>query len=200
MPRAQQTRQFLNFVGGLNTESSPLVFPEGTAKDLDNVDLNRDGSLKRRRGMNFEALGAYSTTTFSESNLEDDAISAHEWTSVGGDDSLNFLVLQVGKDLFFHRLGDTALSTGIIGTLDMTNLSIDTDFNTEPVDAASAKGVLFIVGRSITPAYIEYDADANEFTGVTLTLKIRDVEGIDEEATTSEFDDFDIVIPPLAIF
>lgn len=200
MPRAQQTRQFLNFVGGLNTESSPLVFPEGTAKDLDNVDLNRDGSLKRRRGMNFEALGAYSTTTFSESVLEDGAISAHEWTSVGGDDSLNFLVLQVGKDLFFHRLGDTALSTGIIGTLDMTNLSIDTDFNTEVIDGASAKGVFFIVGRSIEPAYIEYDADTDEFTGVTLTLKIRDVEGIDEDATTTEFDDFDIVIPPIPAF
>jgi hypothetical protein len=200
MPRAQQTRQFLNFVGGLNTESSPLVFPEGTAKDLDNVDLLRDGSLKRRRGINYEASGAYSTTTFSEAVLQDDAISAHEWTSVGGDDSLNFLVLQVGKDLFFHKLGDTALSTGIIGSLDMTSLSVDTDFNTEIIDADSAKGVLFIVGRSIDPAYIEYDADTNEFTGVTMTLQIRDVEGIDEETTITEFDDFTPIIPPNLFF
>lgn len=200
MPRAQQTRQFLNFVGGLNTEASPLVFPENTAKDLDNVDLLRDGSIKRRRGMDFETSGAYSTTTFSESVFENDAISAHEWTSVGGDDSLNFMVLQVGKDLFFHNLGDTALSTGVIGSLDMTSLSIDSTFNTEVIDASSAKGVLFIVGRKIEPAYIQYDSDANEFTGVTMTLKIRDTDGIDEDATTDEFDDFDIVIPPLPGF
>ncbi len=180
MPRGQQTKQFLNFVAGLNTESSPLVFPENTLKDGDNVSLNRDGSIKRRRGLNFESSGAYSTTTFSESDLENFAISTQEWTSVDGDDSLNFLVLQVGGVLYFHNLGAAVLSTAAIGSLDMSPVQLDADYTTEIFDYDSAKGVLFVVGRSISPVYVKYNQDDNSFTGVKLTIKIRDTDGIDD--------------------
>ena len=180
MPRAAQNKQFLNFVAGLNTESSPLVFPENTAKSLDNVDLQRDGSIKRRRGIDFETGGAYSTTTFTEADLENFAVSTFEWTSVGGDDSLNFMVIQVGGVLYFHDLGGSALSTSIIGSLDFDPIKLDDTFTSEIFDYDSAKGALFVVGRSISPAYIKYDADTNRFRGVKITVKIRDTDGIDE--------------------
>ncbi len=196
MPRAQQTKQLLNFVQGLNTEASPLVFPENTAKDLDNLDLLRDGSIKRRRGLNFEASGAYSTTTFAESSLDDFAISAHEWTSVAGDDSLNFLVVQIGGVLYFHRLGDAAISTAVIGSIDLSPIQVDTDYEKEVIDTDTAKGVLFVVGRSISPAYIRYNKDANSFVGVKITVKIRDTDGIDEEITSPVLFGDDVTPPP----
>ncbi len=196
MPRAQQTKQLLNFVQGLNTEASPLVFPENTAKDLDNLDLSRDGSLKRRRGLNFEAGGAYSTTTFTDAALDDFAISAHEWMSVTGDDSLNFLVVQVGGTLYFHKLGDAVLSTSIIGSISLSPIQVDADFDKEVIDTDTAKGVLFIVGRSISPAYIIYNKDANSFSGVKITIKIRDTDGIDEEITSPVVFGDDVTPPP----
>ena len=189
MPRGKKSSQFLNFVAGLNTESSPLVFPENTAKDIDNVDLRRDGSVKRRRGINFEDGGAYSTTSFSESDLQNYAISTHQWVSVNGDDTLNFLVTQIGGTLYFHNLGGTSeasspLSTAVIGSIDLDPIKLDDDYTTEILSHDSAKGVLFVVGRSISPAYIMYDKDTNEFTGVKITIKIRDTDGIDEEKSS----------------
>lgn len=188
MPRQQARKQFLNFVQGLNTESSPLVFPENTAKDLDNVDLDRDGSIKRRRGIDFEALGAYSDTTtalFAEADLQTYAVSAHEWESVNNDDSLNFLVIQIGGTLYFHQLGATVVSTSIIGLINLENLRVRDDYTTFVMDTAVGKGRLFVVSRGLSPLYISYDADTNRFTATKLTVKVRDVTGIPESRSSS---------------
>jgi len=180
MPRQQARQQFLNFVGGLNTESSPLTYPPGTAKSIDNVDLNRDGSIRRRRGLDFEEDGGYSTPTFTDAYLNERAITTHDWISVEGDDTLNFLVIQVGEVLFFHELGADPMSLSVIGQIDLTPLKTTNDFYKEPISADSAKGKLFIVNKFMSPAYIQYDQDTNTFTGVKLTIKIRDIDGINE--------------------
>ena len=184
MPRQQGRQQFLNFVGGLNTESSPLTFPQGTAKALDNVDLNRDGSIERRRGLDFEIGGAYSTTSFTNQYLDNRAITRHEWVSVNGDDSLNFAVIQVGGTLYFHKLGADVLSLSVIGSIDLDPIKIHADFIKEPISTDSAKGKLFVVNKLMSPAYIQYDSDTGEFTGVKLTIKIRDMDGISEQVSS----------------
>ena len=181
MPRQQARKQFLNFVGGLNTESSPLLYPENTAKDLDNVDLRRDGSLKRRRGLDFEEGFQYSQSIISEDVIESAAISAHDWESVDGDDTLNFLAVQIGGTLYFHRLGEEVLSTSIMGSIDLSPIRTREDYQEYPLSATVGRGKLFVVSPAISPAYIQYDADTEEFTGVKLTLKIRDTDGIPEE-------------------
>lgn len=185
MPRQQARKQLLNFVGGLNTESSPLLFPENTAKALDNVDLKRDGSIKRRRGMDFELGGAYSSDTFSESALQTAAVSTHEWESVDGDDTLNFSVQQVGGTLYFHNLGNDSPSLAPIGSIDLSSIQTKSDYETYVISSTVGLGKLFIVSPAISPAYIQYDADAGTFQGVKLTLKIRDTDGIDEDDDTS---------------
>lgn len=181
MPRQQARKQFLNFVGGLNTESSPLLFPENTAKAIDNIDLRRDGSLKRRRGMNYESLGVFSSVSFTDAELDGKAITAHEWKSVQGDDSLNFSLLQVGGMLYFHTLGATVLSNEYLGAIDLSSIRVREDYDTFPISSAVGKGKLFIVSRGISPAYIQYDTAEEVFTGVKLTLKIRDIDGIPED-------------------
>lgn len=181
MPRQQQRKQFLSFVGGLNTESSPLVFPENTAKALDNVALNRDGSVLRRRGIDLEALGAYSTTEVTDANFAEYATSAHEWESVEGDDSLNFSVIQIGGVLYFHKLGAAVLSTNVIGSIDLAPIKVRDDYEKFVISADDGKGKLFVVSRGISPAYIQYNEDTNTFVGVKLTIKVRDVDGIPED-------------------
>ncbi len=195
MARAAQTKQLLNFVGGLNTESSPLVFPENTAKDLDNIDLLRDGSIQRRRGLDLETGGAYSTTTFPDADLANFAISTHEWASVNGDDSQNFLVLQIGGVLYFHNLGEDVLSLSVIGSIDLSAIRTDERFIETAIDSATAKGKLFIVGRYISPAYLQYDADTNTFSGVKITVKVRDVDGIEEDIEDPIIFGDDVIIP-----
>lgn len=189
MPRQRARKQFLTFIGGLNTEASPLTFPENTAKSIDNMDLFRDGSLSRRRGIDFEVGGARSVDTFADSAglIQNYGISVHEWESVGGDDSLNFAVIQIGPELFFHNLGEDVLSVGssVIGKVNLTAISTDLRFDKVVISTISAKGRLFIVNRYTSPAYLEYDADTNSFKGFKLSLKIRDIDGIDEEVSTA---------------
>lgn len=180
MARQQTRRQFVNFVGGLNTEASPLTFPEGAAKALDNVELNRNGSIKRRRGLDYEIDGVYSSDSFTAAQLDRWAISTHEWKSVGGDDALNFLVLQIGGTLYFHNLGKDTLSLYPIGKFSLGPIKSIDEFQRYPVRSVVGKGKLFIVSRGISPAYIEYDKDENIFEGVKLTIKIRDMDGLSE--------------------
>ncbi len=195
MARAAQTKQLHNFVGGINTEASPLVFPENTAKDLNNIELLRDGSIRRRRGLDLETGGAYSTTTFTNAALADFAISTHEWSSVEGDDSQNFLVLQVGGVLYFHNLGEDILSLSVIGSIDLNAINTSPLYTEVAIDSASAKGKLFIVSRYISPAYIQYNSDAATFSGVKITVKVRDVDGIEEDIDAPIIFGDDVIIP-----
>lgn len=182
MPRTATRKNINNFVGGLNTEASPLSYPEGTAKALDNVDLERDGSIKRRRGLEYELGYAFVEDEFDPTFLDDVAITVHEWESVNGDDSLNFLVAQIGCTLFFHELGRDAVSAAYVGKLCLEPVRIDeTTYKTEPMSMASGKGKLFVVSRGISPVYIQYNEDENIFEGVKLTLKVRDIDGLEEE-------------------
>jgi hypothetical protein len=182
MPRQATRKNVITFVGGLNTEASPLSYPENTAKEIQNVDLYRDGSLRRRRGLEYETSYEMSSNSFTEEQISTYAITNHKWESVQGDDSLNFLVLQVGHYLYFHKLGSDSISGTYLGKIDLTPLRIsDTYDHTSPISAAAGKGKLFIVSRGISPAYIQYDQDTGLFQGVKLTLKIRDLDGIPED-------------------
>ena len=193
MPRRQQIQQVNNFIGGLNTESSPLNFPEGTAKSLDNVDLNRDGSIRRRPGVDYEISGGHSNITFAEATFQLDAISTADWTSVDGNDDLNFLVIQIGTFLHFHNLGKETLSLAIVSNIDLDVWKTDVEMSKEPMDFLPAKGKLFVVSRFLSPLYISYDQEVNRFTATKITVKIRDLEGIDEsisspiDTTTPDF-------------
>ena len=197
MPRQALKQQTLNvFSKGLNTEASPLVFPEGTVKSVDNIDILRNGSAKRRRSFDLEIGGGHSTTTFTRATLKDFAISKHEWKSVDSQDDLNFLVIQIGGVLYFHKLGEDIVSLNVVGSIDLSPIQVSADFTKEPISATSGKGKLFIVGRFISPAYIQYDADNNDFTGRKLTIKIRDVEGIPESIGSPDLLFGEVTPPP----
>ncbi len=57
MARAKGDKQYLSFAKGLITEASGLTYPEGSCRDLDNVDIQIDGSVRRRLGIAQERDG-----------------------------------------------------------------------------------------------------------------------------------------------
>lgn len=196
MPRQQARKQNLNtFVAGLLTEVNPLAYPDNALVAGDNIDILRNGSAKRRRALDIEGAGLFSTLTWSEETLAESAVTRHEWSSVDGDANLNFLVIQVGGTLIFHQAGQDVLSTSVMGKIDLTPIRTHEDFYKEPISSDSGKGKLFIVGKYISPAYIQYDKESNSFTGVKLTLKVRDVDGIPEDTDSPELFG-DAVTPP----
>ena len=69
MPQFQSATYF-TMKGGLNTEASPLNIPQSDATSICNVDINIDGSIERRRSINF--LGPNSAgTLYQTSNIAD---------------------------------------------------------------------------------------------------------------------------------
>ena len=112
MARAKQDKTYNTFIKGLVTEATGLTYPEGSARDLNNVDLGTDGSVRRRPGISQERDGrviggGYLSDTLYTNNtggplslapsvLADnfsdtwagDVSNSGEWT-LGGDDATN---------------------------------------------------------------------------------------------------------------
>ena len=57
MAAVKQEKNYTSFLGGFVTEATPLAFPENTCRDINNCDINLDGSVRRRLGFNVEAGG-----------------------------------------------------------------------------------------------------------------------------------------------
>jgi len=199
LARSSAQKNYFNFVAGLNTETSPLASPDNTSRAGDNFDLRRDGSLIRRRGVDAEkdATQAWVSLPSGLTNYT----SAHEWRSVGGDGSLNKLLVQYDKYLILLNLDqaatlpatfpnfDASLVGGIFlnNAFDMSILETTASGNgaAEKVQVTFGKGAAFVVGPNISPFYIEYNSTTNTYIigyigGSASNIQVRDLSGVDD--------------------
>lgn len=202
MPRQQVKKTYFNFVGGLNTEAGYLTFPANMWKDGDNVIPQLDGSLHLRTAVNYEdaaVLSAQLDSTIAKDTL---AYGCHEWNSVKGDGSLNYIVVQRGRFLHFYKNvgGVTATSSTEKAATFITDLNAYKaplyagTIGTDPIQCVSANGRLIITSIATDPILVEELDGATSFTVTRLTLRFRDFEGhledenlgnnIDKEPTT----------------
>ncbi|MAH46152.1 hypothetical protein CMI37_09990, partial [Candidatus Pacearchaeota archaeon] len=103
----KQTQKVVNtFIKGLITEAGELTFPPDASVDELNCDLRRDGSRRRRLGVLPESGNVLSTFTIADS----DVTSNGNWLNVGGDSSIEFLIIQIGSTLRFYDKASTPFS------------------------------------------------------------------------------------------
>lgn len=180
MPRASASKNFFTFIGGMNTETSPLISPENTARLLQNVDLDTTGKISRRLGLDFESGFSLSTDTFTETETKDNYTSIDEWISANGDVDQNFYVIRVGLKLFFFDMIATAPSNNLIGSLTLTgNTDALATMAKEDIQFNSGNGVLFVTGRTIKPSFITFTSPST-FVQTIISMEIRDFEGVDD--------------------
>lgn len=189
------TKNFLTFVAGLITEASPLSFPENAAKDLDNLDLRRDGSIYRRLGLTQDFVD-FSQLSFNREDFQNWYISTYVWKSVDGDGSRSFAVVQVGPNLIFHNFVDDTDISSAMGYIDFTDAGIRSDFASYPVRMTQGRGKLYVVNKLMEPFAVQFNADGISFTGLPLTLKIRDIDGLDEREDTTPVQTGGSITPP----
>ena len=198
---ASKSLPYFNFSAGLNTEATPLNYPENTMLDSENVVIERDGSLRKRLGIDYESSYSELTAT-APVDLDVTAISMHLWENPGGNSNKRFLVVQIGNRLHFFDanaqvLSDNELSfTNIIG-VPLTYISL-TPYEVNPVESgkykiatASGKGNLYVVAPNMEPIYLSYyDSYTNPSTGNTYTevldttiidVQVRDFEDVEPE-------------------
>lgn len=172
------------FVGGLVTEVSSLEFPPNASVDELNCDLKRDGSRRRRLGMELETGYEMSTQTATSSST----FSLGSWDNVGEQAGVEFAVVQ--KDsylLFYKQTTDSALSSNQVNTSYTSGVPYELDMSVfespagrgagfSTVRLASVKGALVVASPDINTFYIERNVDTGEFTATEIDFKIRDFE------------------------
>jgi len=186
MAFAEQSKVFVNFTGGLNTEATPLNFPENAAQAIDNFDLFITGEVKRRLGIDFEDAYIIRPETTSDVNTAAYAISTFEWRSVNGSGDQNFLVVQIGLRLYFHNLGDEPLSTNLRGTVDLSAFKTGPGAETRRLSAGYGEGIMIVGNAEIDPVMVQYDDETDSFSLTRIELKIRDFEGVKDGLATDE--------------
>lgn len=174
-------KDYVAFVGGLNTEAGYLSFPENNWKEGDNVVPAIDGSLSRREAIDMEQDAAWVA-----SNVPDYfATTSYVWRNVGGDGDKSIVVIQVGRTLRFYNYISVETTTriapdypAIVLTRAPTNPSLDESVSV--TFASDGSGLLLVTSSATEPCYIKYDVTADTLTKVDVTLLIRDLVGIDD--------------------
>jgi len=152
MARVAQEYQQFNFSKGKITEATPLSFPENAALELDNMDLRKDGSIRRRLGADLEA-NYNGFFTFDKIGFRTAGVNNFLWKSVGGVGGRDFVVVQIGFELFCFDATADSLSDNYIGSssIDLSSFTLPGAVGDKELDFAAGNGYLFVVGEEIEP-------------------------------------------------
>ena len=187
MPNSTGDKSYFNFSAGLNSDASPVVFPENFSVDEQNFEILKDATRRRRRGIYPENIftGGYTPPSVSTTY----ACRTHKWSDVSGDPNTNFIVIQYGSTLHFYRDTQPVGSNKIEFTVDLTkfvtNSSLTSLVATIDIDAAFGRGHFFVTHKLLNPFYIKYNAVTQVFEANEITIKERDFEGVDDGITST---------------
>ena len=208
MPSKAGQRSRFTFGGGLFTEQSPVNVVPGTwVEGMDYVP-NRDGSVRRRRPIRAElghptddtgyiwtsaGTGSYVSYDGPMITIGDTPVApprtqdtvAHNWflwKGVGGDPSVNWMVIQVGLLLVVFEDAET-LSETPISFIDLTSQIVDPDNHTADaansvVTFSSGRGDMFCANRYIRPTVIYIDEQTQSPVVADVGIYVRDFDGI----------------------
>jgi hypothetical protein len=179
------------FVGGLNSEGGFFVTPKNSWKEGDNVTPSTDGSITRRKALDFEENYQLAPRGAFAVDVNKWAYTIDTWYSVNGNGNLEFFVVQEGPTLSFYKAASGTVSASKLPTeIDLStfqcfgNTSV---VGSNVVTCASSYGKLVVTSIDTDPVLLTYDEPTNTITAKRLTLKIRDFTGIrsPEPANTS---------------
>ena len=178
-----QVSSLTQFKKGLITEASITNFPGDAAPDLLNMELDRDGSAKVRKGIELDSSGSLSTFTLNAG----EATNELSWENVSGESGLQFALVQVGSLIYFYDKGITPLSSGLKGfSINMDSYSVGNEYAPEDYQiSGDTIGEYFVVANpGIETLILSYDPDADTLTVTELAPKVRDFEF---QGDTSEY-------------
>ena len=172
------------FSKGLITEAGPLTFPEGATTDELNMDLVRDGSRRRRLGVQLETGHVSQSLSYNP-----DAVSGnYVWDNVGAQSDLSFAVVQVDHILHFFEISSSPLSASKKSfNVNLTTHSKPTSNGAgeSSIQVTSIKGVLVVASPALDTFFIEYDKDTDTVSTTEIEFRFRDFEWLGDRSTYS---------------
>lgn len=182
MPKQVAKLEVNTFVGGFITEASPLNFPPNASSDEENFDFKPNGLRSRRKGIDWESEHALISAAVSPSLLGNFAYNTYKWTSPGGDNTKEILVVQIGKRLDFFLLNEERLSSQGF----LQSLTLPLSSNNTKCSFASIEGMLAIACGEEEIYSVEYSEGV--FSLNSFRLQVRDLWGVfTNEAANKSF-------------
>jgi len=164
------------FVKGLVTEASPMTFPDNASLDELNLVLNKDGSRKRRFGMDLES--GYTVINSTQNLTASVSLNSFSWKSPGGFSNREFAVVQFGTQLNFFDSYQLPISRNLLKQVYLSNDP------TSVVSITSVDGVLVVVnGDGVVYVFTFDGTNINQDSG---RLKIRDLFGVEDKIDGSD--------------
>lgn len=170
---------------GLFTEATELTFPADATTDELNCTLERNGSRRRRLGVEYEAGYTLSTDTIPQGQL----ISTHSWYNVGGEAGLTYLVVQANGKLYFYNKASVPLSAGLLAyTINLADFEVagGESILSSPISVASIKGYLVVASAATDTFYVAYDKATSTFSTTKITFLVRDFECLSDRSQLSK--------------
>ena len=168
MPRQTAGVEVNAFVKGLITEASPLTFPDNASLDEMNMVLNKDGSRRRRLGMDYES--GYALINSGQVSDPTLVFTPFVWKQPGGYTDKEFLVIQSGTRITILDSTIKPVSASVVGTYTI-GPSIS-----KKMSMASVDGVMVVATGDGNIYGFDYNGTAvSQSTG---RLKIRDMFGV----------------------
>lgn len=153
MARVAQDKAYRSFRNGLVTEVTGLTFPPDSCRDINNCDINVDGSVRRRYGLTEESGGfqmepgcladlvwedrpagpfSYRPYPGAQCLKSELAVTVHLWPAPGGQSDLAFVIFQVGNKLFIRNwMAETISDPGNLDQYIGGSLVLELDYETD---------------------------------------------------------------------
>lgn len=183
MSRRIANQVYNNFTKGLITEANVLNFPEKACTATDNCVFTTNGDINRRFGMDFEQ--GYTAKTNSRGGV---VVNTYYWMNAAGLADRNYLVVQIGGNIYFYRITDTgAVSAGANASIVDFSLLATGDpalCRTSECQFSSGNGYLFGANPYSEPFYISYNSSTDSFSATLITVTVRDTEGLPTNTLT----------------
>lgn len=176
MARKNQLVEMNTFVAGLVTEASPLTFPPNASLDEANFELLKNGSRKRRLGMDFEDGYETVVTNVYSSTTAEYPVNTYKWKDVNSNPSLEILVVQLRNYIYLFNLSSSSISPNLITSLDVGDTT-----DTHHYSFASVDGKLVVATGDRTLRVYAYDEGTGGVSGSEYALYIRDLFGVYED-------------------
>ncbi len=185
--------EITSFNRGLITEASPLTYPESASMVDRNFVLLKDGSRRRRLGLDYESGSTFYTILDTEGFEE--SLTTHIWKSPRKEGDFDIVVVQEGDRLRFFKstgvpLSDFPLNTGGGVTLD---LPVDYVEGTK-IKTASLRGQMIVTYNTQQVLMFEYDDVSDVVSYKSYRITMRDLFGIE---TPFEVDERPLVLYPV---
>lgn len=174
-------------VQGLITEATGVNFPEKAVAECWNVRFEKTGEITRRLGYAYED----DITSIVGGGAQLGVCKSFLWKAVGKDGSRTFLVIQSGGIISFYEpdINGNFSSGAKSFTISLSTYKTSvTGVSIAEAEAgiSSGNGKLYINHPYCESLYVTYDSDDDDITVTQYRIKIRDMDGVDDDLEPGE--------------